>query len=60
MPEDRPTVAIPVLLLLQVPPVTALLKVVVEPAHTVVVPVIAEGVVLTDRIAVEAQPFVSV
>ena len=43
MPELLPTVAIPVLLLLQEPPVVLSLKVVVAPTHTVVVPVIAAG-----------------
>lgn len=42
-PVVEPTEAIPVLPLLQVPPVVASLRVVVAPAHTVNVPVIAAG-----------------
>ena len=41
MPVDAPTVAIAGLLLLQVPPAVALLKVTVEPAQVLVAPVIA-------------------
>ena len=39
-PDDTSIVAVDVLLLLQVPPVVASLSVVVDPAHTLVVPVI--------------------
>ena len=46
-PVDEPTVAIAVLLLLQVPPVVASLIIIEEPVHTVVRPVIGEGVGLT-------------
>ncbi len=44
-----------VLLLLQVPPVGVLAKVVVNPWHTLAVPVIADGTVLTVVIAVFRQ-----
>jgi hypothetical protein len=55
MPEDEPTVAIPVLLLLHTPPADASLSVVELYSHIVVVPVIA-GIVLTVTIAVVVQP----
>ena len=51
MPDDtpltipvEPTVATDVVPLVQVPPVVVLLSVVVEPAHTLIVPVIADTV----------------
>jgi hypothetical protein len=43
MPLDEPTVALPVALLVHVPPASALDSVVVAPWQTVVVPVIAAG-----------------
>ena len=42
--------------LLHVPPVVASLNVVVPGAHTVIVPVIADGIVFTVTIAVAVQP----
>ena len=50
-PEGEPTVAIAVLLLLHVPPVVASPSVVVAPAQTLVVPVIAAGAGLTVTVA---------
>lgn len=44
IPEDEPTVAIEVLLLLHVPPVVALLSVVAAVVHTASVPVIVPAV----------------
>jgi hypothetical protein len=58
IPAD-PTVAIPVLLLLHIPP-PASLKVVVEPIHTCVTPVIGEGDEFTDKVVCMAQPVVNV
>lgn len=55
-PVVLPAVAIAVLLLLQVPPTVASVKVVVEPAHTTGVPAIAEGAVLTDTTWLTLQP----
>ena len=46
-PVVLPTLAIVVVLLLQVPPRVVMAKVVVEPEHTVAVPVILPGVVYT-------------
>jgi len=46
-PDEEPTVATDVLLLLHVPPPLALLSAVVAPGHTVSVPVIAAGVDFT-------------
>lgn len=51
IPEKKPAVAMPVALLLQVPPVVALLSVVVVPAHNTLVPVMAAGDVLTVTVA---------
>ena len=42
--------------LLHVPPAVALLSVVVEPTHTLVVPVMAAGSGLTVTVAVTAHP----
>ena len=42
-PEDEPTEAMGMLALTHVPPVVRLFKVVVSPAHTLVVPVMAAG-----------------
>jgi len=43
IPVDEPMVAIPLLLLVQIPPETELFKVVVEPIHAIVAPVITGG-----------------
>jgi hypothetical protein len=56
-PVVNPTVAIPVALLLQVPP-PASLNVVVNPEHTLKSPNIAVGSGLTVTIAVMIQPVV--
>ena len=58
IPDDVPTVATAVLLLLHVPPIALLLNVVVDDWHTVIVPVIdpASGVTLTGLVAAEPQP----
>ncbi len=56
MPDEEPTVAVPVALLLQVPPVGELAKVIVEPTHTAVGPVITAGNALTLKIAVVLHP----
>jgi hypothetical protein len=50
-----PTVAIAVLLLLHEPPVVAFVKVVTNPAHTLAVPLIAEGFELTVTVAYVLQ-----
>jgi hypothetical protein len=42
--------------LLHTPPAVALLKVVVEPTHTLVVPVMAAGSALTVTVLVTAHP----
>ena len=55
MPELVPTVAIPVAPEVHVPPVVASLKVVVDPAHIVNVPVIDDGNGLTVTIFVAEQ-----
>jgi len=51
-----PTVAIPVALLLHVPPLMASVNVVVAPAHTAVTPVMINGDELTATILVTVQP----
>ena len=53
MPDDVPTVATPVLLLVHVPPGTPLPSVDVPPVHTVLGPVIDVGEVLTVSVVVE-------
>jgi hypothetical protein len=55
MPDDEPTVATVVLLLIQVPPAVASVTVIVEPAHTLVGPLIAAGAGLTVTTAVARQ-----
>lgn len=50
MPLMEPTVAIPVLPLVQMPPVGDDVKAVVEPEHTLVAPVMLPGDVLTDTV----------
>ena len=59
-PVVEPTVANPVLLLLQVPPPVISLNIVVEPVQTLAVPVMAAGNGLTVMIAVVIQPVASV
>lgn len=54
------TVPSAVLLLLQVPPVVASVSVVVDPAHTLLVPAIAAGVALTVTGVLIKQPVGSV
>ena len=56
IPVDEPTVALEVLLLLQVPPDVALLSEVVLPAQTTAVPVIAPGTGFTVAVRVVWQP----
>jgi len=55
-PEDEPTVAIAMLLLLHVPPTVASSNVMLEPGHTWVGPVIAAGVALTVKGWLALQP----
>jgi len=55
MPLDDPMVATVVLLLVQVPPLTELLNVVVVPSHKLVEPVIAPGVASTVMVIVVGQ-----
>ena len=59
-PVDEPAVAIPAALLLQVPPGVASFNVIVAPAHTIVEPEIADGVVLTVISCTAEQPSASV
>ena len=54
-PEDEPTVAIGVLLLVQVPP-PASVRAVVDPEQTVAVPVIGEDAALTVNTAKAWHP----
>ena len=56
IPDVDPALAHAVLLLLQVPPAGVEFKVVVNPAHTVVVPVIAVGSAFTVKEDVLMQP----
>jgi len=55
-----PTVATDVLPLLHTPPLVASLRLVAEPAHTFIVPVIADtvgnGLTVTDEVTVVIQP----
>lgn len=53
-----PTLAMPAALLLQVPPVAAVLSVCIDPTHIVVAPSIAAGASFTVTIAVCEQPLV--
>ena len=55
-PVVLPTLALPGLLLLQVPPVVASVSWVVKPLHTAVLPVIASGSALTVTTTDDAQP----
>ena len=56
-PDDAPTVAMVLSLLLQVPPVAASSNVIVPPTHTVVRPVIAggNGLIVTTVLAVQPE-----
>jgi len=56
VPVDEPIVATPVLLLLQVPPLTELVSVALLPTQTDIVPPIDAGDPFTVTIAVVAQP----
>ena len=56
IPLEEPTVAIPVLPLLHVPPVVASLNVVVAPVQADAAPVMDEGNALTDTSVVVLQP----
>ena len=60
IPVLAPTDAVPVLLLLHVPPVVAELSVVTAPVHTVDAPDIAAGNGLTVTTAITRQPVGSV
>ena len=60
VPDDDPTVAIAVLLLVQTPPVGDEDNVVVDPVHTESVPDIAEGAVFTVTALVAKQPVLNV
>ena len=55
LPEPS-TVAYDVLLLLQVPPAVASLRLVIKPAHTAAVPVMADGTGLMVTVALPAIP----
>ena len=55
-PEPEFTDAIATLSLLHVPPPTRSLSVLLDPAQIFVVPAIAEGLVLTTKVAVALQP----
>jgi len=59
-PDDPPTVALALLLLVQVPPDGLLDTVVVLPMHKVESPVIADGVLLIVTIAIREHPAVLV
>jgi hypothetical protein len=56
IPEAEPTVATPELLLLQMPPVVTVLNDVVDPAHTIAVPVIDNGKGWMVIVIVRKQP----
>ena len=56
IPEVEPMLPVPGALLLQVPPVTASLKVVVEPMHTDATPAMAAGASVTVTINVAGVP----
>jgi hypothetical protein len=56
MPDAEPTLAIAVLLLLQVPPETVLDKVPLPPRQIVELPVMAAGVLITETAATVTQP----
>ena len=56
MPDETPTVAIEVLLLLQVPPAVASLRFITRPAHPLANPDIAAGNGLVVKVVVAVQP----
>ena len=56
MPVSEPIVATEVVPLVQIPPLTPSLNVVVLPEHTVAAPIIAVGVALTFTVVVMLQP----
>src|SRR5438552_391935 len=56
MPVEAPTVAVPVALLLQVPPLMASVRVMVAPVHTVEEPEIADGADTTVTVILVLQP----
>lgn len=60
IPDVCPTVAIAVLLLLHVPPVTVLVNTVVEPAHIIAFPLMDVGGRFTDVIVDAMHPVASV
>lgn len=55
MPDEEPTVAIAVLLLVHEPPDGVELSVVVVPTHNVAVPVMADGLAITQNGKVTKQ-----
>ena len=56
LPDSEPAVAMAVAPELHIPPVVLLLKTVAEPAHTVVIPVMAAGNPLTVTVLTDIQP----
>jgi hypothetical protein len=60
IPEEDPTVAIVVLLLLHTPPGGRQVKVIVLPAHRLVGPVIGPGFGLTVTVITDIQPVESI
>lgn len=56
LPDERPTVAIKVLLLAHVPPVVVLVNSVACPAHTVIAPVMPDGKGFVVTTLVAEQP----
>ena len=60
IPELVPAIATAVLLVLHVPPVTASVNVVLEPAHIMAVPLIEVGAWLIDTVVIAIHPVASV
>lgn len=56
IPEVLPMVAMVVVVLIQVPPATASLRVIVAPTHTALGPVMAAGIVYTATVVLTLQP----
>ena len=56
IPEVLPMVAMVVVVLIQVPPATASLSVIVAPTHTAPGPVMAAGIVYTATVVLTLQP----
>jgi len=56
VPVDEPIVATPLLLLLQVPPLTELVRVELLPTQADIVPPIAAGDVFTETVVVVVHP----